>query len=262
MADAPGIFDASADPIRDRVAVVVGGGTGIGAAVARSLALAGGRVVIGGRRMGPLREVAGSVDGSVDGSVHAGHAIDCHELDVASADSVSTFFKHVEAFGSVDILVNSAGINIARRTMAEMDPEDWTRVLNINASGAYRVMHAVLPSMRRRGTGTIVQVSSIAGKRALELGGVAYCASKFAMTALGTAASNEAREDGVRVTNVYPGEVETPLLDQRPVPVSEERRRTMLQPQDVADVILTICRLPPRAHVPEVVVKPTVQHWM
>jgi len=134
--------------------------------------------------------------------------------------------------------------------------------LRINATGSHRCIAEVLPAMRRRRDGLIVQISSIAGKRALTLGGVVYCASKFAMTALGTAVSNEVRHEGVRVTNVYPGEVDTPLLEQRPEPVSRERRQAMLQPEDVAAMVVAICRLPARAHVPEIVIKPTVQEWV
>jgi NADP-dependent 3-hydroxy acid dehydrogenase YdfG len=158
-------------------------------------------------------------------------------------------------------LVNAAGINIKDRTMAKMVPEDWDRVLQVNATGAYNIMNAVLPNMRSRKTGTIINVSSVAGKRAIELGGIAYCASKFAMTALGTAAGQEEAENGIRITNVYPGEVDTPLLLQRPKPVSEEHRSRMLQPNDIAELVVTICQLPQRAHVPEIVIKPRTQTY-
>jgi NADP-dependent 3-hydroxy acid dehydrogenase YdfG len=123
-------------------------------------------------------------------------------------------------------------------------------------------MHAVLPQMRARGDGLIVNISSIAGKRALALGGIAYCASKFAMTALGTAVGNEVAPDGVRITNVYPGEVNTPILDNRPQPVSDERKASMLQPEDVGALVLSVACLPPRAHVPELIIKPTVQEYV
>jgi NADP-dependent 3-hydroxy acid dehydrogenase YdfG len=146
--------------------------------------------------------------------------------------------------------------------MAEMSPEDWERVLEINATGAYRCMREVLPSMRERRDGLVVNISSVAGKRAITLGGVVYCASKFAMTALGTAVSNEVRNEGVRITNVYPGEVNTPILENRPTPVSQEHKESILQPEDIASLIVTICALPPRANVPEIVIKPTIQEWV
>jgi len=134
-------------------------------------------------------------------------------------------------------------------------------VMKINATGAYRCMLEVLPAMRARRDGLIINISSVAGKRAIQLGGIVYCASKFAMTALGTAVSNEVREEGVRITNVYPGEVNTPILDNRPTPVSQEHKDAILQPEDIAGIIVAICKLPPRANVPEIVIKPTIQQW-
>lgn len=241
--------------LKDQTVVVTGGGSGIGAAIARALADEGCRVAIGGRRLEALQEVAGSLESP--------HPILVHTLDVADNASIEAFFAWAAAeLGPVDILVNSAGINIPNRTMAAMQPEQWDEVMRVNATGAYRCMHEVLPSMRERHRGIIVNISSIAGKRASALGGIVYCASKFAMSALSIATANEVKEDGVRVTNVYPGEVNTPILDRRPVPVSDAHREAILQPEDVAAVVVTICKLPPRAHVPEVVVKPTHQEWL
>ncbi len=238
-----------------KVVAITGGGTGIGAGIAKGLAEAGCQVTVGGRRLEPLQALAASVSSQ--------HPIRAHVIDVADPDSVKSFFADLRSsVGDVDILVNSAGINIQKRTMAQMSPEDWDRVLQINASGAYRCMYEVLPAMRQRKDGLIVNISSVAGKRAISLGGIVYCASKFAMTALGTAVSNEVRDEGVRITNVYPGEVNTPILDNRPTPVSQEHKDSILQPEDIASVVVTICRLPPRANVPEVVIKPTTQEWV
>lgn len=241
--------------LADKVVAITGGGTGIGAGIARVLAEAGAKVTVGGRRLEPLQELAGSVDSP--------HPIRTHTIDVSDRQSIEAFFKDIrDQVGEVDILVNSAGINIQKRTMAEMVPEDWDRVMAINATGAYHCMHQVLPAMRARKDGLVVNISSVAGKRAITLGGIIYCASKFAMTALGTAVSNEVRDEGVRITNVYPGEVNTPILENRPTPVSQEHKESILQPEDIAAVVKTICELPPRANVPEVVVKPTKQEWV
>ena len=108
----------------------------------------------------------------------------------------------------------------------------------------------------------MINISSISGIRSTALGGVAYSASKFAMAALGIASSNEANVDGVRVTNIYPGEVETPILEKRPNPVTEEHRSRMLQPEDLGHLALSIATLPARAHVPEVTIKPLSQEFM
>lgn len=239
--------------LEGKIVAVTGGGTGIGAGIAAGLAGAGARVMLGGRRLEPLREQAAAIGGDVH----------VQTLDVADRASVAEFFGETrQQLGPVDILINSAGINIANRTMAAMEPEDWDRVLQINATGAYNCIHQVLPAMRERRDGLVINISSVAGKRAIALGGVVYCASKFAMTALGTALSNEVRDEGVRVTNIYPGEVNTPILDRRPVPVSQEHKDSILQPEDIAALVVTICQLPPRAHVPELVIKPTIQEWV
>ncbi len=107
----------------------------------------------------------------------------------------------------------------------------------------------------------MVNISSIAGKRASELGGVGYCASKFATAGFCTAVGLEVAGQGIRVTNVYPGEVDTPILEQRPKPITEEHRQRILQPEDVSHVVMAISQLPSRAHVPEVIVKPTLQEY-
>ena len=238
-----------------KVVAITGGGTGIGAGIAIGLAGEGCQVTIGGRRIEPLQAVADSVS-STD-------SIAVHPIDVADNSTIEPFFASVEAsHGPVDILVNSAGINIPNRRMTDMPPEEWDRVMQINATGAYRCMHRVLPSMLAQQDGLIINISSIAGKRAIELGGIAYCASKFAMTALGTAVSNELRDQGVRITNVYPGEVNTPILENRPTPVSDEHKANILDPDDITSLIVTICKLPPRANVPEIVIKPTKQEWV
>jgi len=238
-----------------KTAVVTGGATGIGWAIAKAFHDAGAKVGIAGRRMEKLIEAAQQVDGE--------NPIVYHTLDVADRGSVSEMIESMNRqLGRIDILVNSAGINIPNRKMTDMRPEDWDKVMAINATGAYNCIHAVLPQMRERKDGLIINISSIAGKRAAALGGIAYCASKFAMTALGTAVGNELADEGIRVTNIYPGEVETPILDNRPTPVTPEHRARILQPEDFANLAVAVAVLPPRANVPEVIVKPTTQGYV
>jgi len=240
--------------LQGKTAIVTGGGTGIGAAVAVALAQQGCRVAVAGRRREKLEQVAAASTGP--------QPILVHPVDIADRQSVTDLFTWAaEALGPIDILVNSAGVNIAKRTLAEISPEDWERVLQINATGVFYCLHAVLPQMRDRRDGLIVNISSIAGKRATPLGGVAYNASKFALTALGTSASLEEGKNGIRVTNIYPGEVDTPILEQRPQPLTAEHRAQILQPEDVAAAVVMVAQLPPRAHIPEMVVKPTTQNY-
>jgi len=241
--------------LQGKRAVIVGGGTGIGLGIARAFAAEGCRVAIAGRREDKLREAA-----------RAWHGVPpllVHPVDVADRASVAQLFDWAnEQLGQIDILVNSAGTNIRTRSMAEMTPPQWDQVLAINATGAYNCMYAVLPQMRARRDGLIINISSVAGKRALALGGIAYCASKFAKTALGTAVANEDAANGIRVTNIFPGEVNTPILENRPEPVSDERKAAMLQPEDLGDLAVAIACLPPRAHVPELMIKPTLQQYV
>jgi NADP-dependent 3-hydroxy acid dehydrogenase YdfG len=181
---------------------------------------------------------------------------------VANRASVNDTFQWLEhEVGLPDILVNSAGINVPNRAIAELTPEDWDTMLAINVTGAFNCIHAALPGMRQKGGGLIVNISSIAGKRAMKLGGAGYCASKFAMTALGTTISLEERGNGVHITNIYPGEVNTPILAQRPTPVPPEKIAQMLMPEDIAAMVVAISKLPPRALVPEMVITPLYQEY-
>jgi NAD(P)-dependent dehydrogenase (short-subunit alcohol dehydrogenase family) len=238
-----------------KTAVITGGGSGIGLGIALAFAAEGCRTLIAGRNAQRLLDAAATWAGTP--------GLLTHPVDVSDRESVRQLFDHARReLGRIDILVNSAGTNIKTRTMASMSPEQWDQVLAINATGAYNCLAEVLPEMRARRDGLIVNISSIAGKRAISLGGIAYCASKFAMTALGTAVGNEVAPDGVRVTNVYPGEVNTPILVNRPEPVSDERKAAMVQPEDVGALVAAIAALPPRAHVPEIIIKPLVQQYV
>lgn len=237
-------------PLSSKTALVTGGGTGIGWGIAAALAGEGCKVAIAGRRLDVLKQAAASWVGQP--------SILTHECDVADRASVTRLFAWaVEKLGPIDILVNSAGINIKNRMMGNMPPEEWDRVLKVNATGVYNCMYAVLPQMRERKDGLVINISSISGRRAAALGGVAYNASKFAMSALGISVANEEIANNIRVTNIYPGEVDTPILEHRPVAVSAEKRAKMLLPEDVGALVVAIAKLPPRAHVPELIIKPT-----
>jgi NADP-dependent 3-hydroxy acid dehydrogenase YdfG len=240
--------------LQGKTAIVTGGGTGAGLAIARSLASEGCQTVIGGRRQEKLDEAIAGESTAVP--------ILGHVLDVADRESVATFFAWArDQIGDVDILVNNAGINIVDRRMDVTTAENWDLVMGINATGAFNCFAEVLPAMRERKDGLIVNISSVAGKRASSLGGVAYSASKFAMTALGSTVGLEVADCGVRITNIYPGEINTPILENRPVKVSDEHKQRILQPEDIAATVLMVACLPPRANVPELVIKPTLQEY-
>jgi NAD(P)-dependent dehydrogenase (short-subunit alcohol dehydrogenase family) len=240
--------------LKGKAVLVTGGGSGMGLAIALALAGEGCRVAITGRNPQRLADAAARFTGQP--------AVLTRPCDVADRAAVKELFAHLAGeLGPLDILVNSAGVNVRRRAIAELSPDDWDRMLAINATGAFNCIHEVLPQMRARRSGLIVNISSVAGKRALRLAGPAYCASKFAMTALGTAVGLEERPNGIHVTNIYPGEVNTPILAERPTPVPPERLEQMLQPEDVAAMVVAIAKLPPRALVPELVMTPLYQEY-
>jgi len=241
--------------LRGKTALVTGGGTGIGWGVAQALASEGCRVAIAGRRLDVLRQAAESVQ--------CDPPIVFHEVDVADRRSVNALFAWAEReLPPVDIVVNAAGVNIKTRMMSDMQPEQFDQVMAINATGVYNCLHAALPAMRKRRDGLIVNISSISGLRAAPLGGVAYNASKFAATALATSIGGEEARNGIRITSIFPGEVDTPILEHRPQPVSAERRAAMLRPEDVGQMVVAVALLPPRAHVPELVIKPLSQEYV
>lgn len=233
--------------------LVTGGGSGIGAAIALAFARAGAQVIISGRNADKLEAVASEVnEGRIQFQV----------CDVSDRDAANDLVEHAQRqFGHIDIVVNAAGINVPNRLMENLDPADWDRMLAVNATGTFNVIHAVLPQMRRRNDGLIININSVSGLRPGMLGGVGYNASKFAVTALTHSVAQEVKNDGIRVTNLCPGEVDTPILEQRPQAVTEEHRARILRPEDIAQVALSLAYLPPRVHVPEVIVKPTFQDY-
>jgi NADP-dependent 3-hydroxy acid dehydrogenase YdfG len=238
-----------------KVAVVTGGGSGVGKATAALFLKEGAKVVIAGRDAAKLAAVAAELK--------AGGNLVTVPTDVTKAEQCQALIAAAtNAFGRVDVLVNNAGTNIKDRTLRELTPESWDMMIRTNLDGAFYCTKAVLPQMFERKDGVIVNVVSVAGKRANPLGGAAYVAAKFGMGALGLVLAGEEKDSGVRVSNVYPGEIDTPILAARPRPVSEEQRAVILKPEDVADAVLFVAALPPRVSVPELVIKPTAQmYW-
>lgn len=241
--------------LANKTAVVTGGGSGVGKAVARLFLEAGAKVVIAGRDAAKLQ--------SVLDEFQAGDRLLAIPTDVTQNDACDRLIEQATtAFGQVDVLVNNAGTNIKNRTFRELTPQMWDMMIRTNLDGAFYCTRAVLPQMLRRRDGVIVNVVSVAGKRANPLGGVAYVAAKFGMGALGLVLSNEEKDSGIRVSNIYPGEIDTPILLHRPKPVTEEQRAVILKPEDVAQAVLFVATLPPRVCIPELIIKPTSQlYW-
>ncbi|MFP6879590.1 MAG: SDR family oxidoreductase [Roseibacillus sp.] len=233
--------------LKNKVILVVGGSTGIGLGMARAFAAEDAKVVIAAR-----------TEDALQAAVEESPApISAHPCDASQREQVAALVAWTEReMGPIAILIFCAGVNSPKRTFAEVEPEDFDRVMAINAGGAFNCIHAVLPGMRERKDGLIINVVSLAGLRTIGLAGVPYSAAKYAQASLGSMANLEALPDGVRVTNLYPGETNTPILDQRPVPVSEERKAQCVQPEDIGAIAVAIAKLPVRATVPEIVITP------
>jgi NAD(P)-dependent dehydrogenase (short-subunit alcohol dehydrogenase family) len=231
--------------IKDKVAMVVGGAGGIGLGIAKALAAEGCRVAVADASDDALQE-------ATRGTNMLGHC-----CDVTDRGQVAALFDWLATeAGTVDILVNSAGINVGHRMMVNIDPADFDKVMEVNTTGTFNCIHAALPVMRKKGAGLIVNVVSLAGLRVMLLAGMPYCVSKFATGAMGTFVNLEEAGHGIKVTNVYPGETNTPIVDKRPTPPPAEKRAQMLQPEDIAACVVMVAKLPPRAVVPELVITP------
>jgi NAD(P)-dependent dehydrogenase (short-subunit alcohol dehydrogenase family) len=227
--------------------VVTGAGSGVGRAVALRFSAEGWRVALIGRTTKALNGTA-----SLAGP-EAQNRVAVFPCDVSSPDAVAAMGAAVLArFGSVDVLVNSAGINVPQRSLQTVSLDDWHAVLATNLHGAYYCVRAFLPGMRTRRTGTIININSDVGKIAREISGPAYVASKFGLRGLTQQINAEERGNGVRACSICPRDVNTPLLDKRSQPPPAEVRAAMLQPDDLAACVWLVATLPHRAIVDEI----------
>ena len=237
--------------LQGKVAWVTGAGSGIGRAGALELAKAGAEVVLSGRRASQLEDVAAEI-------VAAGGKAARVALDVADKAAVAEAAAYIlTRYGAVDILVNSAGINLPNRFWKNLTPESFADIVAINLNGALYCTHAVLPAMRARRDGLVINVSSWAGRFETYLTGPAYNASKHALAALTLSLNDEECVNGIRACVIYPGEVATPILKQRPKPPSPEEIARMLQPEDLGRTIRFVAEMPAHVCVNEILISPT-----
>ena len=234
-----------------KTAWVTGAGTGIGEAAALALAAAGMGVVLSGRREAQLREVASAIEAR-------GGQARIAVLDVADAEAVEAVASDIaQTEERVDVLVNSAGLNIVRRNWKHLSRADWDQVIRVDLDGAFYCCHAVLPMMRAQQDGLIVNISSWAGRHVGALTGPAYSAAKFGMNAFTESLNIEECVHGIRATAVCPGEVATPILDKRPIPVSAADRARMVQAEDCGELVLFLARMPAHVCINDVTISPT-----
>ena len=235
-----------------QVAIMTGGGTGIGRAAALMLAAEGAQVVVAGRRKAPLDEVAGEI-------MQAGGRAVARPCDVEKpAEARGLAEWTVAQYGRADILVNNAGHSSKARNIRWVGQEEWDSVLAVNLTGVYALTQAVLPGMIERGGGTIITISSLAALRPGLIGGAPYAAAKAAVLNLMGHVHNVLRDKGIRATTIIPAEVDTPILDNRPLRPDARARSTMMHAEDVARAILFCATLPPRTVIETLVMSPTI----
>ena len=235
----------------DKIVWITGAGSGIGRATALMFAAEGAALALMGRRPEPLEAVA-------EAARKLGARAEVAPLDIAERPAVEAVAKSLlQRWERVDVLINNAGLNIPQRRLEALDPSDWDQVIGVNLTGAYNLLAAVLPPMRRQGGGLIVNISSMAGKRVSGLSGAAYSASKHGMNALSETVNQEEWRNGIRATALCPGEVNTEILDRRPIPVPPEERERMIAPEDLAEAVRFVAALPPRTTIPEMLLMPT-----
>ena len=238
--------------LEGKVVLVTGGGSGVGAAIAQQFAQAGAQVVVVGRRAEQLQATCEAIT--------SGPTVRPAVADVADRGQVTALVEQVvREFGRLDMLINNAGVNTPERRLEQLSDENWDYLMTVNATGAFNMIQAVLPQMRTQRDGLIINISSISGLRASTLAGAAYSASKHALNALSKVVGQEEEQHGIRSTIISPGDINTPLLDKRPVPVSAEQRTKILQPDDIAVAALFVATLPTHVSVPELVIKPVGQ---
>jgi 3-oxoacyl-[acyl-carrier protein] reductase len=233
--------------LQGKVAVVTGGSRGIGAAIARKLALMAAKVIIAGRTERELNSTASAIQGE-------GGSCEGIVCDVSDLGSVEQFARAVLAKSSrVDILVNNAGVGNFGGPLHSLKPEQWDQVINTNLRGVYYMIQAFAPKMIEQKSGDIINISSIASKNPLP-NGAAYAASKWGLNGLSYSVAEELRGFNIRVSVVSPGSVDTDLS-----PHAGKSKDRMLKPDDVAHVVEMIVTQTSQSFASEIVLRPTLK---
>lgn len=237
--------------LQGKVAWLTGAGSGIGRAGAQELAGAGVTVVVSGRSREGLDETVALI-------AKAGGKAEAVLLDVSDKAAVAAAGAEIlKRHGKVDILVNSAGLNLSTRLWKQLTPDTFDHIVGINLNGALYCIHAVLGAMRAQKDGLVINISSWAGRFEEYLTGPAYNASKTALAALTLSLNDEECVNGIRACCIYPGEVATPILRHRPVAPQREEVERMLQAEDLGKTIRFVAEMPPRVCVNEILITPT-----
>ncbi|MEO8126750.1 MAG: SDR family oxidoreductase [Bryobacteraceae bacterium] len=230
--------------LKGKIAVVTGGTKGIGKAIAGAIVSAGGSVAICARSQTEITATVSALDPRSRGIARG------KVVDLRDSDAVSEFFQFVDSeFGGIDILVNNAGIGIFR-SVRDFTVADWNTTLETNLNAVFYCCHEALPRMIQRGGGSIINISSLAGRNPFA-GGAAYNASKFALNGFSEALMLDHRKDNIRVTYVMPGSVDTGFGS------NTEPASWKIAPEDVAQVVMDVLAMPERTLISRVEMRPS-----
>ena len=234
-----------------KIAWVTGAGSGIGEAVAERFGAEGATVVLTGRRQDRLEQVAERIRAK-GGTAHVQAA------DLMRATEVQRVAHWIgTTLGRLDVLVSNAGLNVTERSWQTLTPDGIDQLIHGNLSSAFYVARSVLPIMRAQGGGLMIHTASMAGRNVSGLSGPGYTAAKHAVVAMSHTINMEECVNNIRSTALLPGEVNTPILKNRPNPLSEQDLARMLQPEHCGDLIRYVACLPASVTINEVWITPT-----
>ena len=240
--------------LKDRIVLVTGASSGIGAACAQLFSAQGARLLLAARRLERLKELARRLEGESY----------CLQLDVTRPTEVESAISSLpQEWQEIDILINNAGLSRGRDKLHEGRRQDWEEMIDTNVKGLLYVTRAVVPGMVKRGRGHIINIGSIAGQEVYQ-GGNVYCATKFAVRALTQGLKMDLLGTPLRVSSVSPGLVETEFSQVRFHGDAEQAKAVYvgLQPltaEDVAEAVLFCASRPPHVNINDVALMPVAQ---
>ena len=237
--------------LKNKVCLITGGGSGIGRATANKMAKEGARIIVVGRTQTKIDETVSSI--KKDGGYAKGYATDVSNQALVD-DLVSSV---IQEHSKIDLLLNNAGHSSKHRRLTTTTATEIQSVIDSNLIGTIYCSQAVVPYMISAEEGTIINVASIAGLSPSNLGGMIYSAVKAAVINFTGFLNDDLKNTGIRASVVIPGEVDTPILDNRPIPPDENARAKMVTAEDTAEAISMIARLPLRTNIPELQIRPT-----